>query len=143
MLPLARILIGMLFIVSGGEKLIWPYQNFLYVIESYQILPGALETIVARVFPWIELFLGIFLVLGLWLSQILRGALVTSATFIVVVSQALVRQLPISECGCFGQLISLGLEKIILLDSGIFILILIMLWKFPFVSKFSLDERLK
>ena len=51
-----RWFIGIIFIVSAGEKLIGPYQNFLYVIESYAFIPDFLQLIVARVLPWIELF---------------------------------------------------------------------------------------
>ena len=142
-MPFLRILVGMVFVVSGAEKLIWPYQNFLYVIENYHILPGFLEMLTARTFPWIELFLGIFMVLGLWLDFTLRGVLVMAAVFIMVVSQAIVRQLPVSECGCFGQLISLPLKKIILLDSGILILVFCMIKKFSATSRFSLDNRMK
>ena len=140
---LLRIFLGLLFVVSGGEKVIWPYQNFLYVIESYQILPGFLEIFVARVFPWLELILGIFMILGLWLSWTLRGVMVMVAIFIVIVSQAIIRGLPLSECGCFGQLISLPLHKIILLDSGIFMTVFLMIRKFKSASRFSLDNQFK
>ena len=50
-LVVARVLIGSVFIVSSSEKLIGPYQNFLYVIEGYEILNPALAEIVAQMLP--------------------------------------------------------------------------------------------
>ena len=96
---LIRVFIGVLFIVSGTEKLVEPYQNFLYVIQSYKVLPDILEEPAAHFFPWLELFFGLFVLLGLWLKSALIGVGVLLTTFIIVVGQAIGRQLPITECG--------------------------------------------
>ena len=98
-------MIGGLFVVSGFEKLIGPYQNFFYVIQNYSFLPLFLTEIAARLLPWFEFFLGIFLVLGLWTKWTLRAVMALLLMFMGVVIQALIRQLPITECGCFGGLI--------------------------------------
>ncbi len=119
---------GILFVVSGFEKLIGPYQNFLLVIQNYSLLPPLLEEIVARLFPWIEFFLGIFLVLGIWLKWALRGMMALLATFMIVVTQALIRHLPIDECGCFGELVSFPLPVILAFDTTLFF----MMWFFSF-----------
>ena len=103
MLACLRILIGLLFLFSGAEKLINPYQNFLYALQAYQVLPGWAEVAVARSFPWIELFVGIFCLLGLWCEAALNGALVLFAVFVTVIGQALLRGLDIDQCGCFGR----------------------------------------
>ena len=65
---LLRILIGSIFIVSGLGKLLSPYQNFLYVIQAYQLLPAWGEALAAQIFPWVELLIGIFLAL----QQVMR-----------------------------------------------------------------------
>lgn len=135
-----RILIGILLIVSSSEKLIGPYQNFLYVVQNYQLLPGFLENVVARIFPWIELFVGVFLVLGLWLKAVLRAALVLLMIFIVVVAQALLRHLDIAECGCFGGLISVPPAKVMIFDSILLSLTGLMLFRFQRTVIFSLDQ---
>ena len=80
-LVVLRILVGSIFVVSGFEKAIGPYQNFLYVVQSYEFLPTTLEEIVARALPWIEIFLGVFLISGLWLKWMLRSALILFAMF--------------------------------------------------------------
>src|SRR5262245_30475370 len=108
MFPVLRVLIGLMFIVSGGEKLIWPYQNFLYVIQGYQLLPASAAMAAARVFPWVEFLVGVFLALGLWVPLALRAAAGMFTLFILIISQALLRKIPLGECGCFGELVSIA-----------------------------------
>ncbi len=139
-LVLIRILIGTVFIVSGTEKLLSPYQNFLYVIQGYQILMPPLDEWEARFFPWIELMLGIFVVLGLWTQWALRGVLVSMTMFLVVVGQAVLRNLPIGECGCFGELISIPLPMILLMDSFLWIYTAYLIIRIERTVRFSLDE---
>ena len=135
-----RFLIGCLFIISGGEKLISPYQNFLYVFQGYELLSVPLEKIVAFVMPWFELILGVFLVLGLWLKWTLRGVIAMFATFIFVVSQALIRKLPIEECGCFGSLLTVPLHILLMLDVIFLILTGLLLFKINYTRFLSLDN---
>ncbi len=118
MFPVLRLLIGLVFLVSGAEKIMGHYQNFLYIIQAYEVLPGWAEELTARFFPWIELFTGIFLVLGLWVPWALRSALLMFAGFIVIVGQALLRGLPLEQCGCFGELIHVPPQVIIVCDSA-------------------------
>jgi len=136
-----RILIGCLFVVSGFEKLIGPYQNFLYVVQSYEFCPTIFEDIVARVLPWIELILGVFLITGLWLKWTLRSVLILFAMFICIVGQALLRGLPIDECGCFGSLISLPLAGVLVFDSIMFFITGLLMTQDKLVSSFSLDQH--
>ena len=135
-----RILIGGLFIVSGTEKLMSPYQNFLYVIQGYQFLPPLLEEGVARFFPWLELILGVFLVLGLWTGWALRGILLCTTMFLFTVGRAVLRNLPVGECGCFGELISIPLPVILLMDSLLWIATAYLIIRFERTVQFSLDE---
>ena len=133
-------MIGLIFVVSGAEKLIWPYQNFLYVIQGYQLVPPGLDEAVAQVFPWIEFLVGLFMVLGFWLHWTLRGVLVMVMTFILIVSQALIRKLPMDECGCFGELISFPLPVVILIDSTLLALTCLLIVKEKKTEAVSLDR---
>ena len=140
---IVRFLIGCVFLVSGFEKIITPYQNFLYVIEGYEILPTSFATLVAKVFPWIEIFVGIFLVLGLWLKESLTAAIILFLVFIGVVAQALVRQLPIGECGCFGELISFPLKGVLLMDICLLGLVVFSLKNLRKMQFLSFDQWLE
>lgn len=137
---LFRLLLGGLFILSGAEKLLNHYQNFLYVVQSYSFLPPALEKLIAFIVPWVELILGLFLVLGLWLRYSLSALLLLILGFIVVVAQAILRGLPLDECGCFGSLITFRPEQVILLDSVLLFLTVILLLLLKKTRSLSLDE---
>ena len=117
MYTILRIVIGSVFLVSGLGKLLSPYQNFLYVLQAYQVLPSWAEVLVAQVFPWIELFVGAFVLLGLWTPWALRGALVLFGFFVVLLGQALLRGLPLESCGCFGEWVHLKPQTTMIMDS--------------------------
>ena len=137
-----RIFIGLIFLVSGFEKSVSPYQNFLYVLQGYQFLPSSLEIAVARILPWIELFTGVFLVLGLWTRQVLIAAAAMFAGFIIVVGQALIRGIDLAECGCFGEWIHIPPQAVIVMDVASLIVCLALLKNLSLAQTLSLDSRL-
>ncbi len=138
-----RIGIGLVFLVSGLEKTLSPYQNFLYAIQAYALLPGWAEEWTAKVFPWMELFAGLFLVLGLWTRHMLSAVMVFFAVFISVVGQALLRGIDIEHCGCFGQLIHVSARIVIVADSLMLLLTIILFRHLPKTDQFSLDRFLR
>lgn len=139
-LVFARILIGLIFVVSGFEKIITPYQNFQYVIQAYELFPEFAEAIIARTFPWVELVTGIFLVLGLWIRPALAGAGLMLTGFLVIVGQAMIRRLPIDECGCFGEFISIPLYGVFLMDATLLVFTVLAFKNIAKTSRFSLDS---
>jgi len=140
MYTILRIVIGSILLVSGLGKLLSPYQNFLYVIQAYQLLPSWGEVLTAQIFPWIELIVGVFLLIGLWTWWSLRGALILFGIFVVVVGQALLRRLPLESCGCFGEWIHLKPQTVIVLDSLSILLTILLLRGLSQTKKFSLDS---
>ena len=135
-----RIVLGSIFFLSGLEKILSPYQNFLYAIQAYQLLPSWAEELTARVFPWIELFGGLFTVLGLWTGRALQSVLIMTAAFIAVVGQALLRGIALDQCGCFGELVHVPPRAIIVFDS-VLLLLTVFLLRYPSkILRFSLDR---
>jgi uncharacterized membrane protein YphA (DoxX/SURF4 family) len=135
-----RIILGCFFIVSAMGKLTEPYQNFLYVTQSYEIFPLFLETIIARTIPWLEFFVGLFVLLGLWLKislRVLGGLLIC---FLVIVGQALIRNLDITDCGCFGEFLTVPLYVVFLFDMTLLFLTILMLKNYEKTSVKSLDQ---
>ncbi len=135
-----RLILGIVLLAAGVEKTLSHYQNFLYVIQAYQMVPAWLEDLTARLLPWLELFTGLFLVVGLWSEWALKCAAVQFALFIVVVGQALMRHLPIDQCGCFGELIHVAPTHIIIFDSMMLLLAFMALRNLPRAQNFSLDR---
>lgn len=139
---LLRVLLGALFFVSGFEKLTGPYQNFLFVIQNYHVLPARAEMPAALIFPWFELFGGAMLFLGIAIRPAIRILWALNSILIFVTGSALIRRLPIDECGCFGDLISLPLPVVFAMDLALWMLFALLRQKSDAASAFSLDRRL-
>lgn len=135
-----RLLIGSIFLVSALSKLFSPYQNFLYAIQAYQLLPSHLEVYVAQIFPWIELLVGFFMLLGLWTTWALKGTCLLFGLFVVVVGQALIRNLPLEQCGCFGEALHVPADVMLLVDSAGILITLLLLRHLDKTGRFSLDS---
>ena len=135
-------------ILSGSQKLLDHYQNFLVVVQGYSLFDylsfaSLIETAIARGMPWVELFVGIFLVLGLWVKLSLKTAMLLFLGFVCILSQAIIRDLPIKECGCFGEKFSLPIHVMLMLDAATLILILFSLKNFEQTRQWSLDRYLE
>ncbi len=141
LLVVCRLLIGAFFIVSGAHKLLSPQGNFLYVVQSYDFLPPSLERLAAAVVPWVEYLVGIFIVLGLWLRPAFQGLRLLLLVFILTVSQAILRHLPLEECGCFGELFSIPLRGVLLMDTVFLLLASLLLKNIEKTKSLSLDSR--
>ena len=135
-----RVLFGVFFMLVGGSKLFVPYQNFLYVIQSYEVFSPPIEEFAARVVPWLEFFLGLFLVLGLWLKYVLMAFLGLLTCFIALLGQAIVRGLPIDSCGCFGDWISVPIRAMIFFDSSLWLFTVLMRRRIQLTSLLSLEN---
>jgi len=124
---LIRLLLGFLFLYSALDKILDP-AKFAEVIYNYRLLPVELLNICAMIVPWIEITIGITLLLGVWLtaSALLLSGL--TIVFIGLLLSAIVRGLNI-ECGCFsldaeGSLVSWKriFEDILILIGGIYLI---------------------
>ncbi|KPK99176.1 MAG: hypothetical protein AMJ90_09650 [candidate division Zixibacteria bacterium SM23_73_2] len=97
---LFRIILGATFIYASLDKIAHPAQ-FAQIVHNYKILPSFLINLFAISLPWIELFCGIFLIVGIWVES---SSLVLSFLlflFAVAISyNVFIRGLDIN-CGCF------------------------------------------
>jgi len=115
-------------------------ENFISVVRSYDVLPGWGVLAIALALPWIELILGVFIVLGLWLRQSLVILWVFNTAFIGAIASALIRRLPLEDCGCFGEALHLSPRQVLLLDIALWVLFASLLIFMSRVRAFSLDK---
>ena len=96
-----RIILGGVLLVAGGLKVSDPYGSATSV-RAYQILPIDLANFLGFVLPFIEVGIGLLLIVGIWvrLAAIAGGALMV--IFIVAIGQAWIRGISL-DCGCFGN----------------------------------------
>ncbi len=115
-LLLVRAVLGGVFVVSGFQKLWTRPENFAAVIEKFEILQGWPVTVLSHTLPWAELIAGVFLILGLRTRIALFILWAMNTGFIIILSSALMRKLPIDECGCFGEAVTLTPSQMLAVD---------------------------
>ena len=135
-----RLAVGSVFAVSGFIKLMQPYQNFLAIIRSYELLSGSPAVALAKTMPWAEFVVGVFLILGFWSRISILVLWVFNTVFIGVISSALIRRLPIQECGCFGDSFSLQPQQVLWLDIALWVVFMCMAACFDYTQSCSLDS---
>ena len=100
----ARVLVGGLFVFSGISKLILPHGEVMALVKQYQVIPDFLVSPIASGLPWLELASGTALCVGFLttLAAWLVGIQLIGFSVLMVV--VLMAQIPIDDCGCFGNL---------------------------------------
>ena len=100
----ARVVVGGLFVFSGISKLLLPHGEVMALVKQYQVIPDFLVSPVAAGLPWLELASGAALCIGFLTTPAawLVGAQLVSFSLLMVV--VLIAQIPIEDCGCFGNL---------------------------------------
>ena len=99
LITVLRLLLGAVFIISGGEKLL-DLKFFGLVVAEYQILPSLLIPAVAILVSLCELLCGIMLLLDLFSRISASVMLCMMAIFIAAMTNNLIRGLE-HDCGCF------------------------------------------
>lgn len=107
----ARVLVGGALLAGGMSALLAPAAELEATIGRYAVLPPQAAPWLAQGLPWVEAVIGLAVLVGLSQRFSLRVAAGLLTLFWLVISQALLRRLPIAECGCFGQLFSLSLPQ--------------------------------
>jgi putative oxidoreductase len=97
---LARLGIGCMFLWGSLPKIRQPY-DFLSSVYSYELVGPKLGMFVAMTLPWLEIFVGICLIGGVFISGALLVSTGMAMMFTFVIGSALYHGLDIT-CGCFG-----------------------------------------
>lgn len=93
-----------MFIYVAYNKLINP-EEFAKAIKNYDMLPLQVINIMAIILPYIELFTGIFLILGIYKKGSSAIIAISLFIFIIALATAYARGLNI-DCGCgFSSLV--------------------------------------
>ena len=139
----ARLGLAAVFLISGGIKAADPDQTYL-AVRAYEVLPPNLATVVADVLPWLEIAIGVLLLLGIGTRLVAGVAAAVLVVFMLGVIQAWARGLSI-DCGCFGGGGAVAPEETRygeeLLRDTLFLLLAVWLLVRP-RSMFALDSQL-
>jgi uncharacterized membrane protein YphA (DoxX/SURF4 family) len=96
----ARLGLAAVFLVSGLLKAIDPDATYV-AVRAYDLLPKLGVALVAGALPWLEIVIGLLLLVGIATRAVAVASAVLLLGFMVGVTQAWARGLSI-DCGCFG-----------------------------------------
>ena len=97
---LSRLILGGVLFAAGALK-IGNLQKSAMAVRAYEMLPVELANFLGYALPWIEIGIGLLLIVGASVKVCgLLGAF-TMLAFIIAIAQAWARGLSI-DCGCFG-----------------------------------------
>jgi uncharacterized membrane protein YphA (DoxX/SURF4 family) len=96
----ARWILGIIFIIGCFHKITDPSQ-FAKIIYGYKLLPAATINLVAIVLPFVELFAGLALILGIYPRSAALTVNFMLLAFMTAISINLIRGLEF-DCGCFS-----------------------------------------
>lgn len=125
---LARLALGLVFIYAGAVKA-QDVVAFAGHVAAYQILPYAMNYLVAATLPYVEFLAGVLLLLNARIRPALMVIGGMTLVFMVALTSVLLRDLGI-DCGCFdpsgGQNVTAGTA--LLRDVGLMVLVVLVWW---------------
>lgn len=126
-----RIVVGGIFILSAVSKLL-THTKFVEIVREYDLLPDVLASTYGNTLPWVELIVGVYLLLGIFRRPSVMVVFLMSISFMVANISSLVEGE--EHCGdCFGDVITLTANQAVILD--VFILLAALMLIFPSKAK--------
>lgn len=138
-----RLGIGLVWIIAGYTKAIDP-NGTKKSIQGYRIISGDLVDFISLILPMVEIILGVFLILGIFVKTAALASILVFSFFTIIIFSAWFRRLEIN-CGCFGNSVYVNSAKdywIDMLRDIFFVACSAWLLVFP-KTYFPLDNRLK
>jgi len=141
---ISRLVLGGVLFIAGYLKVSTPDKSQM-AVRAYEVLPISLANLIGLLLPYVEIGIGLLLILGVYtrISAALGGAIMV--VFIVAIAQAWARGLTI-DCGCFGgggQVAASETKYLseIIRDTALVLLALYLI-RYP-KTKFSIDKSPK
>ncbi len=132
-----RLFLGATFIASAVAKL--PMQDrFIDVVKDYHMLPDFLASFYGTALPWLELLLGVYVLLGMMIKPTSFTLVLIGATFMVANIGSIAKGM--EYCGtCFGESFPLAAPAALALDFIIIIAAVVLLVHGHRAQRFSVD----
>ena len=127
----ARIIIAVIFILAAANK-VTQVHTFQQNVAAYHMLPLFMLPIFASTVPWIEMFVGIYLLFGFCIRTVSKVTIALLLMFMIAIAYALLTNQPVGNCGCFAQ--SEVLERISWYDEWrdvVFLILTLIIAAFP------------
>ncbi|CAB4697803.1 unannotated protein [freshwater metagenome] len=96
----SRLLLGGVLLVAGGLKAFKPDES-AGAVAAYKILPTNIAHLMGYALPWLEIAIGVLLIIGLSIRFAAVVATAVMLIFVVAIISVWARGILI-DCGCFG-----------------------------------------
>lgn len=138
---ISRLVLGGVLFAAGYLK-IGALDKSQMAVRAYELLPIGFANFLGIALPYVEIAMGILLIIGAFTKYMAIGSAIIMFAFIVAISQAWARGLTI-DCGCFGgggQVAANETKYLqeIIRDAGLVLLSLFLI-RYP-VTRYSLDK---
>lgn len=139
-----RLLLAGVWLFAGSAK-IDDLAGSVRAVRAYRLLPEAVAPVVGAALPFVEVVLGVLLLIGLGTRAAAAVSALLLLAFVVGIAAAAARGLRI-ECGCFGGGGQLGATQdpaygLDLARDGALLILAVLLARWP-RSRLSLDAAL-
>ena len=132
---MARLILGVIFLYASYDKILHP-KAFAEVIYNYQILPDGLINVTAIFLPWLEMLMGIFLIVGFLMPGTVIWCNILLVVYIGALCFNLARGIDV-HCGCFSTTEGSSISIETILWDVAFLTLSAYLFFFVFGSKFN------
>jgi uncharacterized membrane protein YphA (DoxX/SURF4 family) len=126
-LTILRVGLGVLFVVSAFTKIQHP-DLFIDAVQNYHILPHGLGNLFGTVLPWVELFIGACLVLGIFSTFAAAISIPVILSFIIANVYSFIHSVG-EACGCLGSLINMNHTTALVVDIGMVVVAGLLLYQ--------------
>jgi len=138
---IARCTVGGILAYAGFMKAMAPSAEFAAVLEAYKLFPSALLTPLSIGLPYVEMWVGLFLMTGLYTRWAALAAAFLGTSFFLSVGSTLLRHIDLATCGCLGSE-SLKPQQTMILDIFIVALSIAIYRLSRAYPRWSLDQAL-
>lgn len=101
-LLLARLGVGGILIYAGFLKAVGPAPEFAALLGAYKLFPAPLLKPLSIGLPYVEMWVGLFLVTGFYTRWAALASSLLAAAFLISVGSTFARGIDLGVCGCFG-----------------------------------------
>jgi peroxiredoxin len=135
--PSLKIILIIVFLGSGILKIL-SFEEFLYTISSYYIIPQSITIYFASLIILTELLIGLFLLFDIVSNITLMLSLFVICSFTLFILYSIIYNKDYS-CNCFGNLLSGKINYLTLIRNIIIAIIIFLVYKHP-VTLFSVEK---
>lgn len=122
---------------AGFMKAVHPTAEFAAMISAYKLLPAQAVPVLALVLPYLEMWVGLFVMTGMFTRVGPAAAMGLFSVFLFALASALLRGIDLVSCGCFGA-DSLSPKTTLMMDRAAAVLYPLRIHQYP--QPLTLDD---